>query len=432
MQVAIKWPVSSGSVEGMPSDIVDGVSAPEFSEALTVRAARYLEILCSVSPDRRPGSLGNDQAVALVASAMEASGWHVDRSEFDCLDWETDGGEVTIGGAKTDLTPGPYGLGAEAVGPVRILRTLEELTQAELAGSVAVLAGELASEPLTPKAFPFYGSDEHAEIIRLLEAGGPEAVIAVTGKYPELCGALDPFPMIEDGDFEIPVASVRPGDAGPLLDGEGEVATVEIRSRRIPSRARNVIATRGPQSPRLTVIAHIDTKPGTPGAVDNATGVVALLLLAELLDPARRPDLPIGVELLAVNGEDHYAAPGELAWLAANALEDVALAINIDGAGYIGGKSAYSIYHVDGPAAEHVQSVFGGRDDFVHGPDWYQSDHAIFAMRGRPALAITTEFVQEMLGELFHSAADTPDQVDIDLVVGIAQALEELIVTWPG
>ena len=405
--------------------------APGSAEAL--RATRYLETLCSVDPDRRPGSLGNDEAVALVASAMEASGWRVDLPDFDCLDWETDGGELTIDGAAIDLTPGPYGLGVEAVGPVRVLRTLQDLEQATLAGSIAVLAGDLASEPLTPKAFPFYGSDEHAEIISLLEAAAPLAVIAVTGKYPELCGALDPFPLIEDGDFEIPAASVRPDDAGPLLDGEGEVATVEIRSRRIPSRARNVIATRGSQSPRLTVISHIDTKPGTPGAVDNATGVVVLLLLAELLDSARRPDLPIGVELLAVNGEDHYAAPGELAWLASNgdALEEVTLAINIDGAGYRRGKSAYSTYNIDDEVAEHVQAVFDTRDDFMRGPDWYQSDHAIFAMRGRPALAITTEHVQEMLGELFHSAADTPDQVDIDLVVGIAEALEELIVTWP-
>jgi aminopeptidase YwaD len=364
---------------------------------------------------------------------MEESGWNAEFQEFDCLDWKTDGGELTIGGGTIDLTPGPYGLGVEATGPVRVLRTLQDLEQATLAGSIAVLAGDLASEPLTPKAFPFYGSDEHAEIIRLLEAGSPLAVVAVTGKYPELCGALDPFPLIEDGDFEIPAASVRPDDAGPLLDGDGGVATVEIRSRRIPSRARNVVAARGPRSPRLTVIAHLDTKPGTPGAVDNATGVVVLLLLAELLNPARHPDLPIGVELLAVNGEDHYAAPGELAWLAVNgdALEEVMLAINIDGAGYRRGKSAYSTYNVDGDAAEHVRRVFEARDDFVHGPDWYQSDHAIFAMRGRPALAITTEYVQQMLGELFHSAADTPDQVDIDLVVGIADALEELIVTWP-
>jgi hypothetical protein len=305
-----------GSVDGTLSDIVDAVPAPESAEAL--RPTRHLEALCSVVPDRRPGSVGNDEAVALAAKAMEGSGWAVELQDFDCLDWETDGGKLTIDGATIDLTPGPYGLGVEATGPVRVLRTLQDLEQATLAGSIAVLAGDLASEPLTPKAFPFYGSDEHAEIIRLLEAGAPLAVVAVTGKYPELCGAIDPFPLIEDGDFEIPAASVRPDDAGPLLDGEGEIATVEIRSRRIPSRARNVVASRGPQSPRLTVIAHIDTKPGTPGAVDNATGVVVQLLLAELLDPARHPDLPIGVELLAVNGEDHYAAPGELAWLASN------------------------------------------------------------------------------------------------------------------
>ncbi|MFW2338915.1 MAG: M28 family peptidase [Acidimicrobiia bacterium] len=405
---------------------------PTSGSAKALRAARRLESLCSVVPDRRPGSVGNDEAVALVAKAMEESGWNVEFQEFDCLDWDTDGGELTIGGDSIDITPSPYGLGVKATGPVRVLRTLQDLEQAELAGSVAVLAGELASEPLTPKAFPFYGSDEHAEIIRLLEAGAPAAVIGVTGKYPELCGALDPFPLIEDGDFEIPAASVRPDDAKSLLDGEGLVATVELRSRRIPSRARNVVATRGPQSPRVTVIAHIDTKPGTPGAVDNATGVVVLLLLAELLNEMRHPDLPVGVELLAVNGEDHYAAPGELAWLGhhGDALDDIPLVINIDGAGYRSGRSAYSTYNIEGSLAGHVEGVFESRDDFMRGPEWFQSDHAIFAMRGRPALAITTEHVQEMLGELFHSAADTPDQVDIDLVVGIASAIEELVATW--
>lgn len=397
------------------------------------RAKDHLVALCSCQPDRRPGSIGNSNAVEYVGGWFAQAKWDVELQEFECLDWDTDGGELTIGGDSIDITPSPYGLGVKAAGPVRVLRTLQDLEDAELAGSVAVLAGELASEPLTPKAFPFYGSDEHAEIVRLLEAGAPAAVIGVTGKYPELCGALDPFPLIEDGDFEIPAASVRPDDAKSLLDGAGLVAAVEIRSRRIQSRARNVIATRGPRSSRVTVIAHIDTKPGTPGAVDNATGVVALLLLAELLGEERHPDLPIGVELLAVNGEDHYAAPGELAWLETNgaSLGDIPLVINIDGAGYRHGRSAYSTYNVDGDLAVHVEHIFESREDFMHGPDWFQSDHAIFAMRGRPALAITTEYVQEMLGELFHSAADTPAQVDIELVAGIAQALEELVVTWP-
>ncbi|MBK9392004.1 MAG: M28 family peptidase [Bacteroidetes bacterium] len=32
----------------------------------------------------------------------------------------------------------------------------------------------------------------------------------------------------------------------------------------------------------MVVTAHIDAKKGTPGAIDNATGVIVLLLLSEL------------------------------------------------------------------------------------------------------------------------------------------------------
>ena len=66
----------SGSVGGTLSDIVDAVPTSGSAEAL--RAARHLESLCSVVPDRRPGSVGNDEAVALVAKAMEESGWNVE------------------------------------------------------------------------------------------------------------------------------------------------------------------------------------------------------------------------------------------------------------------------------------------------------------------------------------------------------------------
>jgi len=38
-------------------------------------------------------------------------------------------------------------------------------------------------------------------------------VVAITGKNPALCGALDPFPLIEDEDFTVPAVSVSPADA---------------------------------------------------------------------------------------------------------------------------------------------------------------------------------------------------------------------------
>jgi hypothetical protein len=51
-------------------------------------------------------------------------------------------------------------------------------------------------------------------------------------------------------------------------------------------------------------------------------------------------------------------------------------------------------------------------------------------MQGRPALAFTTEYVEEMLETLFHAPTDTPDKVDASLVVGIAAALEVMVLGW--
>lgn len=394
-------------------------------------AARHLEALCSFLPDRRPGGAGNLAATDYTASVIAAAGWEVTTSEFDCVDWKTEGGDLAIAGVSVPITPSPYGLGVDVSGPVRILRDAADLDQSGLSGSIVVLSDSLATEPLTPKNYPFYSSEEHSQIISVLEAAGPAAVLAITGKYPALCGALDPFPLIEDGDFAIPTANVRPADAEPLLGGDNKYASLTIRSERWTTRARNVVAARGSQAPRITLMAHIDTKPGTPGAVDNAAGVVVLFLVAEQLANAT---LPIGVELVVINGEDHYGAPGEIDWLAANEgrRDDIVLLLNIDGAGYRGGRSAYSTYNLDAALEDHIESVFAPRASLTRGPDFYQSDHAIFAMQGRPAMAITTEMVDEMLEKLFHAPTDTPDQVDVNLLLDIADAIGDLTMGWPS
>ena len=394
------------------------------------RVREIVEQLCRVVPDRRPGSSGNGDAVDYVARRFREAGWDVSLSEFACLDWVGGEGEVTIGAESVRLVPSPYGLGVDAAGPVRIATRKQDLSSGDIGDSVLVVAGDLVSEPLTPKAYPFYGSDEHTAIIEALEVAQPIAIVSVTGKHPALCGALDPFPWIEDGDFEIPAAAVRPSDAGVLLESEGKRAGISIEARRIPSNARNVVARRGPSDRRLVVCAHIDTKPGTPGAVDNAAGVAALVTLADQLGHDR--ELSVGVELLAVNGEDHFAAPGEVAWLEANEgrLDTIELFINIDGAGYREGATAFSFYNVDPQRADTTREAFTRFDDLVEGPQWFQSDHAIFAMGGRPALAFTTELVKEMLAELFHADTDTPDHIEPARIVNIATAMETLITDW--
>jgi aminopeptidase YwaD len=402
-------------------------------KALRRAASAHLRQLCSVVPDRRPGGDGNEDATAYVADVLRHAGWDVAEQRFACLDWSTDGGVVTIDDHDVAVSPAPYGRGVVGTGPVHVLGTSDDLTREDLAGAILVLTGELSAEPLTPKHYPFFTVAAHTRMIERLEQVEPLAIVAVTGRYPPTCGAVEPFPLIEDGDVSIPSANVAPAGAAPLLDADGRPATIELRARRRRSSARNVIGRRGPSDPRVTVIAHVDSKPGTPGAFDNASGVTAALLLSDLLAPARDIDVPVGVELLIVNGEDHYAAPGEIAWLAehGHALDAIALAVNIDGIGFPRGRASWSTYHVPRPLYEHVAAVLDERSDIVRGQPWYQSDHAIFALHERPALAITAECIDEALSTVVHAPDDTPDRLDVDAVVGVSRALEALIAAWP-
>lgn len=267
----------------------------------------HLVRLCAVRPDRRVGGEGNRAAVRYVESQLRALNWSPQLQWFDCLDWESDGGEVHVAGQTYAVVPAPYGVGAWTHGPLVAAATATELEKCDTSGAVLLLHGALTTQPLTPRNYPFYSSAEDEWVLRLIEASGAVAVVAVTGRCPEMCGALDPFPFIEDGSVDLPVASVGTAIGDELLSHVGRTAAVSLRSRRRPSRGANVVARRGPQDRRVTVVAHIDTKPGTPGALDNGTGVVTVLKVAEALRDERF-ERGTGVELLVVNGEDAYSA----------------------------------------------------------------------------------------------------------------------------
>ncbi len=57
-----------------------------------------------------------------------------------------------------------------------------------------------------------------------------------------------------------------------------------IDAERRPSTGWNVVARKGEDFTQpLILCAHIDAKAGTPGAIDNAAGVITLLLVAARL-----------------------------------------------------------------------------------------------------------------------------------------------------
>jgi aminopeptidase YwaD len=397
----------------------------------TITAANWLHKLCLEIPTRRTGSEGNRLAADFFAGQMKAFGFEVETPEFDCLDWTQTGAELHGGGQAVQVFPSPYTLGGSFRAPLIVASTLAELEAAQAAGRLLLLRGELAAEPLMPKNFPFYNPDEHRRIYTLVEAQVPLAVLAATARSPEMAGASYPFPLFEDGDFDIPSVYLTEEDGLRLAAVAGREVSLEIRANRLPAKGFNVVARQGdPAGGRIVLMAHIDAKDGSPGAIDNAAGIVTLLLLGRLL--AGDTGIP-SVEIVAINGEDYYSNPGEQLFLSQNAgrFGEIHLGVNLDGLGFRQGSTSYSLYGCSPELSGRIDRVFAGREGFAAGEPWYQGDHSLFLFNERSALALTSERVSELMSEFVHTPADRPEIVDPARLVGAALALRDLLHALP-
>ncbi len=395
---------------------------------LADKARMYVQRLCREIPTRRLGSHSNQLATDFFAETVAAFGFQTTCPPFDCMDWRSDGAQLRVNGASFTAAVSPYSLGCHVRGPLLAVATIDELEAVDATSSVLLVRGELTKEPLMPKHFPFYNPSEHQRIIRALEMKKPLAIIAATSRNPELAGALYPFPWIEDGDFDIPSVYMTDDEGARLARYIGNEIRLDIQAERIPATGCNVIARRGTHATcRVVVCAHIDAKEGTPGALDNATGIVVLLLLAQLLAGYSGD---VGVELVALNGEDHYANPGEQQYLQMNAgrFDELILGINLDGVGYCHGNTAYSLYDCPPELVGVIQQVFSAQPTMNEGERWYQGDHSLFLMQQRPALALTSERSSELLSTIVHTPQDYPELVDSTKLVASAYALRDLVV----
>ena len=422
------------------------------STFLQRKAATYLYRLCADIPapwpagavqgGRRVGSEGNHVATDLFAAAVASFGFDTQSPPFDCVDWSNDGADLTISGTPFEAFPSPYSLGCDVHAPLVVISTLAELETADLSGRVVMLRGEIATEQLMPKNFPFYNPAHHRRIIYLLETKQPQAIVAATSRDLQGVGGVYPFPLFEDGDFDIPSVYMTEEEGNRLAEHStataavlrGQEISLHSRAHRIPATGCNVIARKGcgkhpaqgsDPHRRVVLFAHIDARIGSPGANDNASGVVALLLLAELLaDYSGR----LGIEIVAMNGEDYFSNPGEQQWIALNAgkFDEIVLGINLDDIGYRKGGVAYSLYDCPADMANLIRRLFSAHRGLVEGELWYQGDHGLFLINQRPALAITSELLAELMADITHTPKDRLEIVDPAKLVTVALALRDL------
>lgn len=393
------------------------------------QAQDYLDFLCVQAGNRAVGTEGNRKATAFFRDAVRDAGWDTFSTRFEAMDWEPGNTVLEVNGSTFTALPGPYSIGCEVEAQLVCAESYSGLEAMDLGGKVLLLYGDIAREQIMPKKFTFYNPEEHQQLVALLEAGQPAAIISATGRNSALAGGVYPFPMFEDGDLEIPSVYMTEEEGQRLAQLCGTQARLVSTCRRIPSFGYNVTATRGSdRSRRILVCAHIDAKKGTPGAIDNATGVIVLLTLAQLLKGPVQKGM---VELAAFNGEDYFAVPGQKIYLEQNMnrLEDLQMVVNIDGAGYHDSTSACSFFNVAEAKQAAIMDCLARFKGITRGDEWYQGDHSIFAMQGRPAIAFTSRwFIENMENQgVTHTPGDHPGIVNLERVVEIAAAIKELI-----
>jgi len=398
------------------------------NEIYSRKSREYLELLCSKIPTRLVGKEGNRMATRFFAEQMKVFGFQMDMPEFDCMDWTGNGARLTISDKMLEIQPNTFTSGCQTRGELCPIRSVDELKTKTIKDKILILMDEIAVEQLMPKNFIFYNPDRHKEIIALLEAGQPKAIIGATGSNPMLAGGVYPFPLIEDGDFDIPNAMMKDIEGESVAKYAGQIAELTMDATRKTAKGYNVIAVKGElEQPRIVITAHIDAKIGTPGALDNASGISVLLLLAELLSDYSGK---YRIEIVALNGEDFYSVPGQMLYYHANQnhWNDIFLNINIDGAGYNKGRTVFSTYNCSNELNDTIISVFGRTNGIIAGPEWFQSDHSIFIQQGCSAIALTSEMLlSDLTVNITHTPKDHPGIVNDLKLVEIAESLRNLI-----
>lgn len=399
------------------------------NDELYQKCVSDLKTLCEEIPERSVGSEGNRQATSYFEKELSSSGWKTEISELDVMDWEDGGAALQVADQSFHVLASPYSLGCSVQAPLVSVSCLEELEGKDISGKILLLHNDIAKEQLMPKNFVFYNPAEHQKIIALLEQMQPAAIISATSRNAALAGGSYPFPLIEDGDFDIPSVYMTEEEGKKLLSCTGMPAMLQSRSTRIPAKSYNVVARKGKnKDERIVLTAHIDAKKGSPGAIDNATGVVTLLILAELL---KDYDGDRYLEMVAFNGEDYYAAPGQMDYIKKNQgrFDNILLNINIDGAGYKEGKSAFSFFDIPEAIKTKSNEMLARFDGIIEGMPWPQGDHSIFIQYGCPAIAVSSQWFLEHIDsqDITHTPKDNLEIVDGRKVVEIAEALRWLI-----
>jgi aminopeptidase YwaD len=211
------------------------------------------------------------------------------------------------------------------------------------------------------------------------------------------------------------------------LNSSGTIS-LEIDSERHSSTGANVIARRSEKAGQKKIVftAHMDTKPGTPGALDNASGIASILTLGLLL---KSRQFDFGLEFVAFNGEDYYSNPGEIAYLEEyhDEFQNILMNVNCDGVGLKNSRIGISYMECPDAIVSLSEQARASFDRIEVMEPWYQGDHMLFVMKQIPALAVTSPGAIPLVDTVIHTENDILDLIDPMSILQTAEYLAQVV-----
>ena len=411
---------------------------------LAKEAMAHVRHLCVDIGHRPTGSPGNQAAADYIESVFQNAGLAVERQSFPCMGWDHEETVLELAGRRLEATANWRSLPCDVTGATVPAGTLAVLAQADLAGRIAVLYGELTQGELSNRANTVYYPKQHRRINDLLDQKRPAAVITVTPTVQAIRH------VIKDPDMDIPSATVSPEVGLELLRHADEPVRLRIAARRSAGQSCNVLGTRpGTRPERIVICAHYDTVWGSPGAIDNASGVGVMLALAQIL--ASR-ELPVGLEFVAFSAEEFggqgaraYLQPYGLAeipyrwgeWVGerSEAWKPILAAVNADGVGLELGANTVTTIAASKAFVGLVNAIKREKYPGVVQVDpWPASDHYTFYSHGVPSMALS------FLGgvsDVIHQPTDTikwlgPARLAevVSLIADVVDSLQDKTPGW--
>ncbi len=239
------------------------------------------------------------------------------------------------------------------------------------------------------------------------------------------------WPMIFSCDVLTFAELLRARNEGMLVRLSADFTIEQVGAANVVGLLRGSAVA--PEDGHTIIGAHLDhvgsNMNGTynPGALDNASGIAAMLEVARVLTSSAEPQ-PNSVVFIAFNGEEQEMQGS--AYYARNPCYplDGAIMINIDCVGALEpGPLMINEFSAMTTRTVHDLHRLSGRLEIeAEMGSSCASDHAYFALAGIEAIDLT----DSGFCSVYHGPFDTPDQIDIERVVEIVRLIAAYACTY--